>query len=161
MAYKIHIQDSDYSEWEIYDQINNELISLEINPVSCKILSGDIIDKDGNIISSAIRNAKNLAGILMLKGKTYGRSKSGAGKFYYKCIPNDKRLPAFLIPYENKNVGFNKYIVNKYILFSFANWDDKHPIGTLTHVVGDVNDMSSFYQYQLHCKDLVKPLSIC
>ena len=158
MAYKIHIQDSNYSDWEIYDQINNELISLEINPIYCKILSGDIIDEEGNIISSAIRNAKNLAGILMLKGKTYGRSKSGVGKFYYKCIPNDKRLPAFLIPYENKNIGFNKNITNKYILFCFANWDEKHPIGTLTNVVGDVNDMSSFYQYQLHCKDLVKPI---
>ena len=95
----------------------------------------------------------------MLKGKTYGRSKSGVGKFYYKCIPNDKRLPAFLIPYENKNIGFNKNITNKYILFLFfINWDEKHPIGSLTNVVGDINDMTSFYQYQLHCKDLVKPI---
>lgn len=158
MSFKIHIKDSDYSEWEIYDANDNCLTLLDINPVEKKILSGDIIDSSGNIVSSTIRNAKNLAGILILKGKTYGRSKKGLGKFYYKCIPNDKRLPAFLISYEEKNMGFSKTVSNKYILFKYNNWDHKHPIGSLNNVIGDINNLSAFYEYQLHCKDLVKPI---
>jgi hypothetical protein len=157
MSYKIHIKDSKYSEWEIYDLITNDLTKLDINPIEKKILSGDIIDTYGNILSSSIGNAKNLAGILILKGKTYGRAKNGIGKFYYKCIPNDKRLPAFLIPYENKQTGFSKVVTNKYILFKYNNWDSKHPIGTLNNIIGDVTNLTAFYEYQLHCKDLVKP----
>ena len=149
MSYKIHIKDSKYSEWEIYDLITNDLTKLDINPIEKKILSGDIIDTYGNILSSSIGNAKNLAGILILKGKTYGRAKNGIGKFYYKCIPNDKRLPAFLIPYENKQTGFSKVVTNKYILFKYNNWDSKHPIGTLNNIIGDVTNLTAFYEYQL------------
>ena len=101
MQYKIHILDSNYRSWEIYDQETNKLVDLDINPVEKKILSGDVIDNNGIIINSPLRFAKNLAGILVLKGKTYGRNTTGK-KFLYKCIPNDKRLPAFLIPYEEK-----------------------------------------------------------
>jgi exoribonuclease R len=157
MHYKIHILDSNYRSWEIYDQHTNTLVELDINPIEKKILSGDVIDNTGTIISSPLRLAKNLAGILILKGKTYGRNTTGK-KFLYKCIPNDKRLPAFLIPYEEKQVTFNKNIINKYVLFKFNNWDSKHPVGTLNNVVGNINDLSAFYEYQLHCKDLFKPL---
>jgi len=157
MHYKIHILDSNYRSWEIYDQHTNNLVELDINPIEKKILSGDVIDNTGTIINSPLRLAKNLAGILILKGKTYGRNTTGK-KFLYKCIPNDKRLPAFLIPYEEKHVTFNKNITNKYILFKFNNWDSKHPVGTLNNVVGNIDDLSAFYEYQLHCKDLFKPL---
>ena len=157
MHYKIHILDSNYRSWEIYDQHTNTLVELDINPIEKKILSGDVIDNTGTIISSPLRLAKNLAGILILKGKTYGRNTTGK-KFLYKCIPNDKRLPAFLIPYEEKQATFNKNIINKYVLFKFNNWDSKHPVGTLNNVVGNINDLSAFYEYQLHCKDLFKPL---
>lgn len=157
MHYKIHILDSNYRCWEIYDQHTNNLVELDINPIEKKILSGDVIDNTGTIINSPLRLVKNLAGILILKGKTYGRNTTGK-KFLYKCIPNDKRLPAFLIPYEEKHVTFNKNITNKYILFKFNNWDSKHPVGTLNNVVGNIDDLSAFYEYQLHCKDLFKPL---
>tara|TARA_R110002073_G_scaffold57834_3_gene147159 strand:- start:11187 stop:12866 length:1680 start_codon:yes stop_codon:yes gene_type:complete len=157
MHYKIHILDSNYTTWEIYDQHTNNLVELDINPIEKKILSGDVIDNTGTIINSPLRLAKNLAGILILKGKTYGRNQKG-NKFFYKCIPNDKRLPAFLIPYEEKQVTFNKNIINKYVLFKFNNWDSKHPIGILNNVVGNINNLSAFYEYQLHCKDLFKPL---
>ena len=74
--------------------------------------------------------------------KTYGRSNKG--KFYYKCIPNDKRLPSFLVTYEQKDVGFNKKMVNKFILFRFHKWEDKHPIGAINQIVGDINVLSNF-----------------
>jgi len=59
-----------------------------------------------------VREATNIPGIMIYGNKTYGRSNKG--KFYYKCIPNDKRLPSFLITYEQKDIGFNKKMVNKF-----------------------------------------------
>jgi exoribonuclease R len=94
-------------------------------------------------------------GILLI-GKTYGRSKSNANsKFYYKCIPHAKTIPPLLIPYEQKNLGFNKNVTNRYVLFKFIEWEDKHPIGRITDNLGPVNDLNSFYEYHLHCKNLV------
>ena len=95
MSYKIYMEDANYSDWIIIDQKTMQQASVNINPLEKKLLTGDTIDEDGNILDSIIRKQSYLAGILVLKGKTYGRSKSGNGKFYYKCIPNDKRLPAF------------------------------------------------------------------
>ncbi len=158
MSYKIYMEDANYSDWIIIDQKTMQQASVNINPLEKKLLTGDTIDEDGNILDSIIRKQSYLAGILVLKGKTYGRSKSGNGKFYYKCIPNDKRLPAFLIPFENKDIGFSKVILNKYILFRFNNWDAKHPYGTIVNTIGNVSDLNAFYDYQLYCKDLVKPL---
>lgn len=160
MSYKIYMENATYSDWIIIDQKTMQEASLTINPLEKKLLTGDIIDKDGNILDSIIRKQSYLAGILVLKGKTYGRSKSGNGKFYYKCIPNDKRLPAFLIPFEDKQIGFSKVVFNKYILFRFNNWDTKHPYGTLVNTIGSVTDLTAFYDYQLYCKDLVKPFKI-
>ena len=157
MSYKIHILDNNYTSWDIYDERNESLITLDINPLEKKILTGDVIDDKGNILRSLIRTAKYLPGILITNGKTYGRSNSN-NKFYYKCIPNDKRLPAFLIPYENKNISFSKCIYNRYILFKYNNWNNKHPIGTLINNISDVTDISGFYEYQLYCKDLVQPI---
>ena len=63
-----------------------------------------------------------MPGVLLLDGnKTYGRQKNGnkikQGKLLYKCIPDDMRLPAFLVPYEIKNMGFSKVFKNLYVLF--------------------------------------------
>jgi exoribonuclease R len=100
-------------------------------------------------------NEKNIPGILLLTGKTYGRSKNGkSGKFYYKCVPNDKRIPAFLVPYEQKNIGFNKNIENKFVIFKYAEWNNKHPTGTIINTIGDITNLESFYNYQLYCNNL-------
>ena len=160
MSLKIHIHDRIYSSWDIYNISDNSLSNIQINPITNKLLSGDIIDETGQLIDSHIRNTKSLAGILILN-KTYGRcqkTNGTNGKLYYKCIPNDKHIPEFLIPYEEKNIGFNKAQVNKFILFKFSHWNDKHPVGTLNNVIGDITDMSCFYEYQLQCKDLVKSI---
>ena len=49
----------------------------------------------------------------------------------------EPKLPIFLVPYENKNVTFNKNINNKFVLFKFLNWDNKHPNGELINGVPD------------------------
>ena len=47
-----------------------------------------------------------------------------------------------------------KNIDNKYIVFRFDNWTGKHPQGTIVSVLGDVDVLSNYYEYQLYCKSL-------
>ena len=155
MLYKILINQQ-YDSWTIYDaETMTQVTNIEINPVNYKLFTGDIFDNNKTLIKSVIREERNIPGILLLVGKTYGRCKNGVGRFYYKCIPNDKRLPAFLVPYEEKTLGFNKNKVNLYILFKYIEWTDKHPIGIITNKIGDIKSLTSFYEYHLYCKNLV------
>jgi len=96
-----------------------------------------------------------MPGVLMLENnKTYGHSGSKNKKYLYKCVPDDKRLPDFLVPYEVKQMGFIKKQKNKYITFKFNEWISKHPIGTITQTIGNVDVLENFYEYQLYCKSL-------
>ena len=153
--YKIYIPKNDYSEWFWYDESNLLLsndIDISINPLTNKLFNNDVINKNYDLVFSQIRTDKYIPGILLLSKKTYGRSNNG--KFYYKCIPNDPKIPTFLIPYEIKNVGFNKNILNKFVIFKFKDWNYKHPYGILINSLGEINDLSAYYEYQLYCKNL-------
>ena len=100
-----------------------------VNPVEQKLFNHDIFDYDIDkdiltIVHSTTRSMSNIPGVLVLEGnKRYGKYKS---KFLYKCIPDDKRLPVFMVPYKIK-YGFNKSISNKYIVSTFKHWEQKHP----------------------------------
>ena len=72
----------------------------------------------------------------------------------YKCIPDDKRIPIFLVPYEIKEIGFNKVLTNLYVTFKFVSWSDKHPQGSLVGTIGPVDVLSNYFEYQLYCKSL-------
>jgi exoribonuclease R len=129
-----------------------------LHPAENKLFTNDVFSYDANttelkILHSSIRVSKNIPGVLVLKGsKTYGRSKNG--KLLYKCIPDDRRLPTFLIPYEMKNVGFSKVFVDHYCTFNFTEWKDKHPQGVISQMIGSVDILDNFYEYQLYCKSL-------
>ena len=59
-----------------------------------------IVDENNNLVleRSILKNSNTIAGVLVLEGnKTYGRKKK---RLLYKCIPDDKYLPAFLVPYD-------------------------------------------------------------
>ena len=155
-AYKVHINDRGYNSWSFYTSHNFKLVELPIIPADCKLLSDDLftIDENNNvnIIHSTIRTYKEIAGVLIVNNnKTYGRKN---GKLLYKCVPDDIRLPAFLIPYEMKNVGFSKVFNNLYITFKFKEWNDKHPHATINQTIGPVDVLDNFYEYQLYCKTL-------
>ena len=60
----------------------------------------------------------------------------------------------FLIPYSDKKSNFNKVKLNKYILFKFVEWKDKHPLAMITNTLGDVNSTYVYYDYQLYCKNI-------
>ena len=75
-------------------------------------------------------------------------------KMLYKCIPDDIRIPIFLVPYEIKQMGFSKVFNNLYVTIRYKQWDDKHPHATLSQTIGSVDVLDNFYEYQLYCKSL-------
>jgi exoribonuclease R len=158
-VFKIHVNDRNYSSWDIFETSNFQLVNLKINPVENKLFSNDVFclddAKNVKLIHSSIRSGTSMPGVLIINGnKTYGRQEKKNGKFLYKCIPDDMRLPPFLVPYEIKNVGFSKVFVNLYVTFSYVEWNDKHPLGILNQVIGPVDVLDNFYEYQLYCKSL-------
>ena len=171
--YKIYVNDRSYTSWEIFDTANFNKIILDIVPIESKLFSNDAFTFDYNknvsLLHSSIRSGPPMPGVLVLAGnKTYGRQnkmKEGqtytkkrsdmvGGKLLYKCIPDDMRLPSFLVPYEIKNMGFSKVFKNLYVTFTFDEWNDKHPRAKLDNVIGPVDVLDNFYEYQLFCKSL-------
>ena len=157
MKCRILIDKGDYSSWKFHDfdtnlEIENERLK-KIDPIKLKLFTNDIIDYDGNIICSNVRTCPTLAGTLILdKNRTYGATPKRK-KSYYKCVPDDSRLPTFLLPFELK-MGFSKKFKNKYVVFKFNEWNSKHPIGTMLNVLGEVDDLIVFYEYQLYRRNL-------
>jgi exoribonuclease R len=181
--YQVKIN-KNYNDWYYTDLLENK-VNIHFNPIEYKLFNEDIIVEtsayeDNNVlgvtsnteqptiintikvIDSTVRKNKNIPGVLILKNnKTYGRYEKDdnkTGKLLYKCIPDDKCLPPFLIPYESKTTSFSKIYSNLYVTFSFSRWnkEDKHPIGILSSVIGEVNskDTTTYYEYQLVCKNL-------
>lgn len=154
--YKFNCSDRLYETYTITDESTNVIINKNIEPVKNKLFNNDLFYYNNSnntvcLIDSEVRNAKKIPGILILNNKkTYG--KKGIS-FYYKCIPNNKYLPEILIPYKVK-YSFSKNIQNKYILFKIEKWEEKHPIGTIVEVLGNVNILDCFYEYQLYCKNI-------
>lgn len=152
----------DYEEYKIINNTDKsdtdsiEHICVNLNPLEKKMYPDDIIDKTGAVIESPYLTKRDIPGILITTGKTYGRvnNKGNNSRYYYKCIPNDKRLPCVLIPYQEKNPGFSKHKINLFVLFRLNVWTDKHPTGILNNVIGRVNDRINYCDYELHCKNL-------
>ena len=156
MEYRIMISDRNYSEWHFADPdkyIRTIIPNTEsIQPFEQKWFTRDLIriDENGNgtLVYSPIRHQSTIAGVLILeKNKTFGRT-ANKKRLLYKCIPDDKHLPAFLLPYDVK-LGFSKSIVNKYVVFRFESWNETRPHGTILETLGDVDNIDVFYEYQL------------
>ena len=155
MIYKIRISNRDYTDWGVIEQQSTKEIEVDgIEPIKNKLFNQDVFTMEDNrmkLLHSTARSMKCIPGVLSLKdNKTYGKK---GKKYYYKCIPDDKRLPIFLIAHKNI-VLFNKVKKNKYITFKFLKWDIKFPIGMIQHVIGEVDNLNNFYEYQLYCKSL-------
>ena len=158
MRYKILITDRNYQKYNFVDAHTNEDVSLEtpVNPIQEKMFSKDIFSLENEkltLIYSHIRSGIKLAGVLMLENnKTFGRTPNKK-RLLYKCIPDDRHLPSFLVPYDVK-VGFSKVQKNKYVVFKFDHWTQTHPHGLISDTLGDVGDHDVFYEYQIYCKSL-------
>ena len=166
ILHKINIDNRSYSSWNIFNANTLEPITIDnFNPTEHKLLSNDVFtyNKDKlEIIHSSTRINENIPAVLVLAdNKTYGREnkhidgkKSSHGRLLYKCIPDDTRIPIFLIPYEIKQVGFSKVFNNLYVTIRYKQWHDKHPIGNISQIIGPVDILDNFYEYQLYCKSL-------
>ena len=160
--YRIIITNRQYTEWHFVEPATYTTIELteelkQICPVKHKLFSSDIftIGEDGipSVISSAYKSTRQIAGVLVLETqKTYGRNETGKRPLFM-CIPNDRYLPHFLVPFEMK-LGFSKKIQNRYVVFKFDNWKGKHPHGILTENLGVVGQLDVFYEYQIYCRNL-------
>ena len=167
---RIMIRDRSYSDWHFIDSETYDSIDIAtqrpelsmVTPSYHKLFTQDSItvipdDTTGGIqlqiVHSAIRTTQMIAGVLILeKNKTFGRS-ANKKRLLYKCLPDDKHLPAFMVPYEVK-LGFTKSLVNKYVVFRFDHWNEKHPHGILVETLGDVDNLDVFYEYQIYCRNL-------
>jgi exoribonuclease R len=140
--------DRNYTLW------NNESVK---NPFESKLFINDvfsIINNEVTIISSIVRSTPEIPCVIVIAGnKTYGRHEKN-NKLLYKCVPDNKLIPPFLVPYEIKQVGFSKVFVNLYATITFVEWTGKHPVGLIKHVFGSVDVLVNFYEYQLCCKCL-------
>lgn len=90
-----------------------------------------------------------ISGILILDdNKTYGRTENKK-RLLYRCIPDDRDLPNYLVPYDLK-LGFSKDLKNKFVLIQ----PTCETFGTIVETIGDVSDLSSYYEYQLYRRDI-------
>ena len=164
--YKVHVEDRNYTSWKFYhvetfqEEVHFSQDVPPIIPLDHKLFTSDCFTLDPEtkkltITSSPTRKSSNqIPGILELKsGKTFGRDAKN-GKLLYKVVPNDRRIPAFLVPYKIKELGFSKVLTNIYVMFVFDCWTDKHPQGIISQVIGPVDVLVNFYEYQLYCKQL-------
>jgi len=171
MKLKVNINDRTYSNWSFLDNETNKIVNLpdelcSIDPTVYKLFSRDVIeiifDEENNpkieCSHSEVKSSEYIAGVLVLEGnKTFGRNETKK-RLMYKCVPDDHRLPVFLVPYELK-VGFSKVYKNKFVTFRYDNWEDKHPYGILMETIGDIDNLEAFYEYQLYCKNLHIPIT--
>ena len=154
--FSISIHNRDYSSWEIepHDPFQKK------SPITFKLFDGDVFNVKSEVefIDSPVRQNQNIPGILILeKNRSYGRTENKK-RLLYRCKPFNTRYPHFLIPYEIP-MGFNKNFRNKYVTFRFDHWSDKHPRGILSQNIGDVDDLPSYYEYQLFCRKLHTPIT--
>ena len=144
-------KDRYYSEWSFDPPYQGTC-----DPIRMRLYTGDAITSDGKpCFQSPYRKNRSIPGVLCLSGGTHGRKK---GRQLFRCVPADRRLPVFLVPYTHKHAEFSKNPVDKYILFEIAEWDGKHPYGSSTNTLGPVSDLTATYAYLLHAANLHYPV---
>jgi exoribonuclease R len=158
--YKININNRCYNSYKIFLQSTlEEVVDVKFDNIllNVKLFDGDVFNYDDNekkfsIIHSSVRIIEHIPCVLILQNNnTYGRKNN---KLLYKCVPDDFRIPEFLVPYEIKEMGFSKIFYNLYVTICFKEWESKNPIGSLKQVIGSINELNNFYEYQLYCKSL-------
>lgn len=158
--YKFITQSNTYEKYEIvetktFNRVEGDI--LPSSPYDLKLFPNDTFSINENKLvleHSNIKNNQYISGILDLH-TTHGKIKN---KFLYICKPDDKRIPYFLISY-NIPYNFDKSIKKLYITFKFESWDSKYPVGSITQNLGNINDLSNYYEYVLYCKSLIHSLS--
>ena len=116
--YKFIANDRNYNNYKFINSFTHNIENCDVDVKKNKLLNHDIftyIDGTVNILHSTIRESI-IPGVIVLEKNI----KMGAYKdrFLYRCIPDDKRLPEFIVPFKLKK-EFSKKYENKYIIFKF------------------------------------------
>lgn len=155
-VYKLRVADRNWDDWSVVNSYSLKPVPIPVglDPIKFKLCNQDIFTYKNNevkLLHSSLRSMVGIPAVLVLNNaKTYGKKKD---KFLYKCIPDDKRFPVFLVPHKIR-IEFSKKMINKYVVFKFNKWEGKHPEGTIVQVIGEVSKLDNFYEYQLYCKSL-------
>jgi len=161
-TYKFKCEDRNYQSWSMYDSKTLQEVNItdyNIDPAHHKLMNQDIIEVDDEtkifvqILHSCNREMLVLAGVMSFD-KMYGKVKNKQNKYYFKVVPDDARLPVFVVPYTIKKMGFHKKQHKSYVIFKYKDWSGKFPEGELIHTIGSVTELPNFYEYQLYCKSL-------
>lgn len=149
---ELNITDRSYAAG-CYNWKGDEDIPL-VDPVTEKMLDGDKVI-DGKISLCSKFRIEHIPAILVYSGSTFGRHKD---KLIYKCVPYNRSLPIFLVPFGEKTVGLNKSKVDYFVTIKYKSWDYKHPIATIQNTLGQVSDMDAYTEYQLICNNVSHPI---
>ena len=109
-ALTLTVDSRNYAKWSVDKQIDE----YTFNPLQCKLFNQDVFTINADtgkitLIHSPVRE-QLIPGVLILSGNKYGKD---GNKFMYRCVPNDSKLPAFLIAYEDKHIGFSKQKIGR------------------------------------------------
>ena len=144
-------EDRNCLNYNIYDISNFNISTIDIDPIKNKLFNNDTFSIDENdninILHSIIRSSIYISGVLIIDNNIY-ITKNDLN--YYKCIPDDMRLPIFFIPYK---IDLSQNNINLYITFSYTEWTD-NPYGKIDQIIGSVDIINNFYEYKLYCKTL-------
>ena len=104
--YKLIVENRKYDDYNLVHvktMTNVNDGEFDVNPLTEKLFNHDIFTLNDNkckLLHSTVKSATYIPGVLVLKNdRRFGKYKK---KFLYKCIPDDKRLPIFLITYSIK-----------------------------------------------------------
>ena len=113
----LFVESRDYTKFFLSIDKKVQETPLKFNPLENKLLDQDeILYSEGGekveLIHSPVRQHKSIPGVLILANKkTFGRH---GKKMLYQCFPDDKHLPTFLVPYQEKG-KFSKNPSNMYV----------------------------------------------
>ena len=111
LTLKFRVSDRHYKEYSFVCSKNLAPSDVSISRetvVKSKLFNQDIFNYDATnnsctICHSSVRSMPVIPAVLVLEGRrTYGNWKKGRKKLY-QCVPDDRRMPIFLVPYEIKN----------------------------------------------------------
>ncbi len=149
--FRFTAEDREYANWSIEPPYPGPL-----DPVALRLLSGDQVDNRGRIVApSPFRSQVSIPGVLCLSKGSHGRR---GKRLDYMCVPFDKHLPVFLVPYAPKKASFCKKPVDLYILFKVHEWRAKHPYGLSTNTLGQVSSLSATYEFLSHAHAVHVPI---
>jgi len=159
--YVIMIHSREYSSWNFLTSDTYVAVDLEpdvcCDPAKHKLFSRDVVfwpngpKSCPSLHYSPTRNQKIAAVLQLDNNQTYGRH---GKRLLYKCVPNDRFLPTFLVPYAPK-IEFQKKQENKFVIIQFEEWTGTHPVAKLEQVLGNTSHLPAFYDYQLYSRSLM------